>query len=250
MIISVHGIAAASWDLADELALYPETGADAFGLAAAKVAGGLPEAPLPPAYLVHPFTADPTDDAGWDAQCAALVDAIDLGPPLVYVTSGPSGALRWEEAADRFVERLTPVVAHARAAGVGLAIENTLSVRCDLSFTHSVRDAAAVADRLGIGLCVDLYCCWQESGLRDTLAAHLDRIALVQVSDFKPGTLTFPNRWVPGDGDLPLDRLLADVLALGYDGVVDVELTGPAIDAEGPRSALTRAVAWTAARVR
>lgn len=58
------------------------------------------------------------------------------------------------------------------------------------------------------------------------------------------GTLSVPNRWVPGDGDLPIARLLAETLALGYRGVVDLELVGPAIKAEGPEFALSRALKW------
>jgi sugar phosphate isomerase/epimerase len=153
--------------------------------------------------------------------------------------------LGWERAAELFAERMAPVVDRAGGLGVALAVENTLPVRCDISFVHTVRDAAALAERTGIGLCVDLYCCWQERGLAETLRGVLDRVRLLQVSDFRVGTQTFPNRWVPGDGDLPMAALLQDVLVAGYRGIVDVELLGPAIEAEGAEPALLRAVAWT-----
>ena len=58
-------------------------------------------------------------------------------------------------------------------------------------------------------------------------------IRLVQVSDFAVGTLSTPNRLVPGDGDIPLDRILGQVLDAGYAGCFDLELIGPAIEAEG-----------------
>ena len=67
---------------------------------------------------------------------------------------------------------------------------------------------------------------------------------LVQFSDFIVGTLVQPNRWVPGDGDLPLERLLDDVLAAGYTGIFDLELLGPAIAEEGAESALRRGLEW------
>ncbi|SMC95944.1 sugar phosphate isomerase/epimerase family protein [Lentzea albidocapillata] len=259
--ICVSGMAATAWSLPGELAMYGRTGTDAAGLAAAKVAAlgwrtaadEIARAGVGIEYLVHAFTADPRDEPGWARQVERLTVAVDfaarLGAPTVYLTVGPSGDLTWEEAADRFVGRMAPVVERAGAAGVALALENTLPVRCDLSFAHSVRDAAELARRLDVGLCVDLYCCWQEGGLPETLRAEMDRIRLVQVSDFRVGTLTFPNRWVPGDADLPMADLLADVLAAGYRGTVDIELTGPAIEEEGAESALTRAVAWTAARL-
>jgi sugar phosphate isomerase/epimerase len=68
-------------------------------------------------------------------------------------------------------------------------------------------------------------------------------IRLVQVSDFAIGTLATPDRLVPGDGDIPLGRIIGQVLASGYPGVFDLELIGPKIDAEGYASAVPRAVA-------
>ncbi|WP_204010170.1 sugar phosphate isomerase/epimerase family protein [Sphaerimonospora thailandensis] len=259
--ICVSGMAAVSWPLPEELEMYRRTGTDLVGLTVPKLATcGWPAAydvigrsGVDVEYLVHPFTADPDDGDGWTAQVRSLMAAVDaaerIGARTVYLTVGPSGDLSWEEAAARFTRRMAPAVEHAGEAGIALALENTMSVRCDLSFIHTVRDAAELARRLDVGLCVDLYCCWQEAGLRSTLRAEVDRIRLLQVSDFKVGTLSFPNRWVPGDADLPMARLLDDTLADGYRGTVDVELAGPAIDAEGAESALTRGVSWTATRL-
>lgn len=64
---------------------------------------------------------------------------------------------------------------------------------------------------------------------------------LVQVSDYVLGDRTAPCRAVPGDGAIPLERILGDVLDAGYAGVFDLELVGPRIDAEGARPATTRA---------
>jgi sugar phosphate isomerase/epimerase len=47
---------------------------------------------------------------------------------------------------------------------------------------------------------------------------------------------------VPGDGDIPLRRILGQVLAAGYDGCFDLELIGPRIEEEGYESACRRAV--------
>jgi sugar phosphate isomerase/epimerase len=250
-------MAAASWPLADELAMYRRTGTDLAGIGAAKLAAhgwdraraDIERSGVRMGYVVHAFTADPEDGQGWTRQVRALNVAVEnaaaLDARVVYLVTGPSGRLGWERAADLFVQRLAPAVERAGELGVALAVENTLPVKCDISFVHTVRDAAALAERAGMGLCVDLYCCWQERGLADTLRAVVDEIRLVQVSDFRVGTQTFPNRWVPGDGDLPMAALLQDALAAGYRGIVDIELLGPAIEQEGPEPALIRAVAWT-----
>ncbi|WP_326563665.1 sugar phosphate isomerase/epimerase family protein [Micromonospora peucetia] len=254
--LCVSGMAAMSWALPEEIAMYRRTGTDLVGLQGGKVAPfGVPalgdllaEHDVRLGYLVHSFTAHPDDESGWAQQVAALqtgvVNARTLGADLVYLTSGPSAHLTWEEAADRFAERIMPVVATAREHGVRLGVENTLPVRCDLSFTHTARDALALADLCGIGICLDLYCCWQERGLTDLVRERVAQIEILQVSDFRVGTSTFPNRWVPGDADLPMAGLLGSVLRAGYTGIVDVELLGPAIEAEGAESAVTRSITW------
>ena len=89
---------------------------------------------------------------------------------------------------------------------------------------------------------MELNACWAERSLADTIAAGVDRLRLVQVSDFAVGTLSTPNRLVPGDGDIPLERILGQVLAAGYEGAFDLELIGPRIEEEGYRSACRRSI--------
>lgn len=252
---SMNPMAALSWSLAPEIAMYERIGTTHIGLSAAKAAAlgtqavvdGLAGSAAHVEYLCHGITSR-VDGKEYTRELnlvwQALRMAADLGADTVYVTTGPSGGLSWEQAADALAEHLAPVVRHASELGVALAIENTMSIRSDLSFTHSLRDTAALARRLGAGLCVDLYCCWSEAGLLDTFRDNLDLVRLVQVSDFRMGTLSVPNRWVPGDGDLPLDRLLTGVLEAGYRGPVDLELLGPAIETEGAESALRRGLDW------
>jgi sugar phosphate isomerase/epimerase len=66
---------------------------------------------------------------------------------------------------------------------------------------------------------------------------------LVQVSDFVVGTLATPDRAVPGDGDIPLGRIVAGLVDSGYDGVFDLEVIGPRIEAEGYEPAIRRGLA-------
>jgi sugar phosphate isomerase/epimerase len=64
------------------------------------------------------------------------------------------------------------------------------------------------------------------------------------VSDYAVGTLSTPNRLVPGDGDIPIERILRDVLDAGYTGMFDIELIGPRIEDEGYGPAISRSVDW------
>jgi sugar phosphate isomerase/epimerase len=111
-----------------------------------------------------------------------------------------------------------------------------------VGFVHTLADAVDLARRLDVGVCMEVNACWAERGLATTIAAGVDRLRLVQVSDYAVGTLSTPNRLVPGDGDIPLERILSLVLAAGYPGCFDLELIGPRIEEEGYRSACTRSI--------
>jgi sugar phosphate isomerase/epimerase len=92
----------------------------------------------------------------------------------------------------------------------------------------------------GLDVCIDYFACWTEAGLRETIARAAPRCAIVQVSDYVYGDRAYPCRAVPGDGALPLRRLLEWTLAGGYDGAFDLELLGPRIDREGRVAAVAR----------
>ena len=47
------------------------------------------------------------------------------------------------------------------------------------------------------------------------------------MSDYVLGDRSAPCRSVPGDGDIPLRRLIDDLLTAGYTGLFDLELVGP-----------------------
>jgi sugar phosphate isomerase/epimerase len=150
--------------------------------------------------------------------------------------------LPWEDAADALDAVLAPVLAEAGPAGVQLALEHTHALRVDVGFVHTLRDAVDLAERLGTGVCMEVNACWAERDLAGTVRRGSDRIHLVQVSDYAIGTHCTPDRLVPGDGDIPLARVLGTVLDAGYRGVFDLELVGPRIDAEGYDAAIPRAV--------
>src|SRR6476661_1373596 len=188
--------------------------------------------------------ADPTQ---WTKQQERLLHTLDtaaaVGAECVVFTTGPFAPLSWEEAADALQQALKPVLKVARERKVPFAIEHTNSLRVDVGFVHTLRDAIDLARRLDTGVCMELNACWAERGLADTIRAGIDRIRLVQVSDFKVGTIASSQRLVPGDGDVPIARILRDVLAAGYAGMFDLELIGAAITEEGYDAAVPQAVA-------
>ena len=121
-----------------------------------------------------------------------------------------------------------------------LMIENTPPLYAHLAITHSLRDTATLAEMSGIGVCMDLFSCWTEAGLRQSIERVMPRCHLIQVADYVYGDRALPARAVPGDGAIPLRRIFDWALSAGYQGAFDLELMGPRIDAEGHLAAARR----------
>ena len=115
-------------------------------------------------------------------------------------------------------------------------------MRVDVGFVHTLRDAIDLARRLDTGVCMEVNACWAERDLTATIRRGIDRIRLVQISDFKIGTIASSQRLVPGDGDIPIPRIIDDLLTAGYEGSFELELIGDAIVDEGYDAAVPRAV--------
>jgi sugar phosphate isomerase/epimerase len=172
----------------------------------------------------------------------ALARARRFGADAAVITSGPAIGLTWEKAADAFVAAVAPVVDDAHADGMAVVVEHTNGLRFDLGFLHNLRDTIDVARRARVAVCLEVNTVWGERALRDTIRAGVDRIRIVQVNDFVVPTTATPDRAVPGDGVIPLERLFRDLEEAGYRGPYELEIVGPRIDAEGYASAVARSV--------
>ena len=253
--VSLSAISTFRWDLDEDLAFYERAGITAIGASLTKLeatgleagARRLHDAGLRVTNLIGlgPFRLD--DPSQWPEQRSRVQRALDaaeaVGAECMILTTGPAGRLTWEDAADALAEALGPIVDDAAARHLPFGLEHTNSLRVDVGFVHTLRDVVDLARRLGTGVCMEVNACWAERDLSATIASGIDRIALVQVSDYSIGTRATPDRLVPGDGDIPLERILRAVLDAGYAGVFDLELIGPRIDAEGYDAAVPRAVA-------
>lgn len=252
--VCVSAISSFGNTLTEDVALWERHGIETVGVSVAKLeAHGWDEgiaairnARVRVANLIGlgPFTLD--DPSQWVAQQQRLLRALDaaiqLDAECLVFTTGPAGALRWEDAAEALGAATGPVRAEATRLGIPFALEHTNSLRVDVGFVHTLRDAVDLARRLDVGVCMEINACWAERALRETIAESIDVLRLVQVSDYAIGTLTTPARLVPGDGDIPLARILRWLLDAGYSGVFELELVGPAIEDEGYDTAIPRAI--------
>jgi sugar phosphate isomerase/epimerase len=193
----------------------------------------------------HPFGTYPNLDTDSGEAAAKMLEAIAateaLGADRMYLVSGGRGSLSWEQAAERFAELIAPCRAAAEAKGIKLLVETASDFNVDIHIAHTLDDTIALAEIAGIGVCIELHACWFEGRLKQKFARAMPNTGLVQVSDYVLGDRTAPCRAVPGDGVIPLERLLGDILEAGYQGVFDLELLGPRIQDEGARTATRRA---------
>lgn len=252
--LSVSAVSSWRATFAEDLAMWRRLGVDHVGLSLRKceevgldvAAREARAAELRVSNVVECGWCDLDDPATWPAYRERLLAAIDMmsvvGAPVLVLTTGPAGSLDWDGAAHALGEVLAPVIAAAAGASVRVAIENTSPMRLDLSFATTLRDTIDLADRLDVTACLELNSCWAERGFDATVAGAVGRIAHVQCSDARLGSLSTPDRLVPGDGDIPLARRVGALLRAGYAGAFEIEMVGPRIEAEGYEPAIRRAV--------
>ena len=127
---------------------------------------------------------DLANPASWPKQQDRLVHSLDtavaVGAECMVFTTGRFAPLTWEKAADNLETALAPVLREAKTRGVPFAIEHTNSLRVDVGFVHTLKDAIDLARRLDAGVCMEINACWAERALEATIRDGIDRIRLVQ----------------------------------------------------------------------
>jgi len=190
---------------------------------------------------------DLSDPGSWERTRAAHRFALDLvarhGGHSIYFTPGRTTGSPWRDDLERFADAVAPTVVHARKVGVLAAIEPSL--RTSVSFVNTLRDAIDVAERTGIGIIADFGNMWMERDFREVLARGMPHIALVQIADVLIGSAGRPapgGRVHMGDGELPLKRMMQDVLDGGYQGVFDLEVVPADFSQGGDEAAMKRGI--------
>lgn len=252
--ISVNGVCFPKQSLAEDIDAWKALGAHTVGEHVRKLhdAGWdagialLGGAGVKVESLVHPVEVALGEPAAWEkfhAEFRRTIDAAKvLGVRSIYSTSGYRGGLTWEDAADGFGAAMRPLLEHASTVGINLLIEPTVMLHADKSIVHTLRDTVTLADRSGLGICIDIFHCWTEAGLKETIARAIPRTHLVQVGDYMFGDRAVPCRAVIGDGNIPIERMLGWMLEAGYTGMFDLELNGPRIEKEGNVIAARRGI--------
>ena len=236
--LSVHSVTFLGMPLAEQQSLWREFGLTRLSLIDSQLAEpGLAELIEEDRYAVD--TVYHLFESG-ERLSRVIEAAAAVGTRVVYMLTGGRGQLSWEQAAERFSAAIAPCVDEARRAGVALAIENASALYADIHFAHTLRDAVTLAEMADIGVCIDLFHCWAEADLSGLLGRALPRTVQIQLSDYVLGDRALPARAVPGDGTIPIEPFVRQVLAGGYTHGFELELLGPRIDAEGRVEAARR----------
>ena len=252
--LSVSAVSSWRAPFDDDLVMWERLGVDHVGLSLRKceevglevAVQRVSDAGLRVSNFVECGWCELADESTWPAYRERLLAAVDamqaIGAPVLVLTTGPAGSLEWADAALARGAVLEPVIVAAGAASVRVAIENTSPMRIDLSFATTLRDTLDLANQIDAYVCLELNSCWAERGVDATVARAGERITHVQCSDALTGSLTTPDRLVPGDGDIRFARRIGALARSGYSGAFEIEMVGPRIEAEGYEPAIRRAV--------
>jgi sugar phosphate isomerase/epimerase len=183
----------------------------------------------------------------WDATRAMHRAAIDhlaaIEGKSIYFTSGRTVMQGWDRDVELLTEAVAPTVAYGKEKGVAVALEPTQ--RPDVSFVTNLADAIDVADRTGLKLIADFGVIWLERDLKARLRRAMPHIQLIQFGDFFISSPLDPKpsgRAHVGQGELPVKRLIQDVLDAGYTGLFDLEVVGNDFTQPTDEAALRRGI--------
>ncbi|MBQ0852289.1 sugar phosphate isomerase/epimerase [Streptomyces sp. BH-SS-21] len=162
-----------------------------------------------------------------DLLVRAVRIAGDLGAHAVHCFSGvlpkeESGAIAEDTAWKRLAEALTPVLDVATDAGIPLAVEPEPGhLLATLDDFHRLRTTLGSPDALGLTLDIGHCQCLEPQSPADCVRAAGPWLKHVQIEDMRRGV----HEHLPfGDGEIDFPPVLEALAAVGYQGLVSVEL--------------------------
>jgi 2-keto-myo-inositol isomerase len=206
----------------------------------------------------------PEEFAAVKRECEWLSElAQAIGCPTIVVVPSPRPAgVAWPEVRAQTVDALGELAHVSGEHGVGLAFEFLAPANCSVRTLAQGWDAVQATGCDNVGLAFDTYhfCVGGSSweSLEELDAGRLHIVHINDVEDRPLEALTDADRLLPGEGVLPLRRMLSRLAARGYDGPYSLEVMRPAYRQRDPleyaragreaiervlRSALSRAAA-------
>jgi len=186
-------------------------------------------------------------DCLWLAQLSQAIAC----PTIVVVPSPRPQGVDWPEIRARTVEALQELAGVAGAYGVGLAFEFLAPADCSVRTLAQGWEIIQATGCDNVGLVFDTYhfavggSSWESLDEFDIGRLHI--VHINDVEDLPLETLTDGDRLLPGEGILPLKRMLSRLKARGYGGAYSLEVMRPAYRQRDPQEyarAGRKAIEW------
>jgi sugar phosphate isomerase/epimerase len=166
-----------------------------------------------------------------DAVQRAAEDAAAFGAPAILFIAGPLGGRSVADADAQLVDALAAITERIAGTGVRPMVEPLHPMARDLSYVHTVRHALDLAMAVDdVGIVVDTGASWWERDLVAALAAHLDRLVAVQITDVRADEI--PRRHYVREAccvesEVPVATIVRDLVDAGYGGWFEHEVLAP-----------------------
>jgi sugar phosphate isomerase/epimerase len=161
-----------------------------------------------------------------DDNRRAIDEAAELGAGCVVLVCGPAADRDLDGARRMVADGIEAVTPYARERGVRLGIEPLHPMfAADRSVITRLDEAIELAERLDVGMVVDVFHVWWDWRLYADLRRSAGKICGFHVSDWAaplPGIVAA--RSMMGDGVIDLRRIRTAVDETGYDGPIEVEI--------------------------
>jgi sugar phosphate isomerase/epimerase len=161
-----------------------------------------------------------------DDNKRAIDEAAELGAEVLVLVCGPSADRDIDAARAMVEDGIAAVKGHADARGVKLGIEPLHPMFAgDRSVIVSLAQANSIAERLGVGVVIDVYHVWWDPDVYAQIERARGRILGFHVNDWiVPLPDMLKGRGMMGDGCIEIRRLREAVDRAGYTGPIEVEI--------------------------
>ena len=161
----------------------------------------------------------------------AIDQAVDLGTDVLVLVCGPAPDRDIDAARKMVEDGIAAVAPYARERGVKLGIEPLHPMfAADRSVISSLGQANAIAERLDVGVVIDVYHVWWDPNLYSEIERAQGRILGFHVSDWiAPPPDHLKGRAMMGDGVIEIRRIREAVENAGFDGPIEVEIFNQAL---------------------
>jgi sugar phosphate isomerase/epimerase len=181
------------------------------------------------------FTSDSAEkrQAAVDNAKKTAEQCKEIGAGFLLIVSGPALPGDLEGSRDQMQRALEELVPFAENIGTNLALEAIHPIDISrwtvLVTLGQVFDVVKSFSSPNLGILLDLYNSWWEPGIEATIPQIIDKVFDVHIADWHSETTAVDTRLLPGQGIIPLPRLIKTIVNAGYQGLYDVEIFNPSI---------------------